>query len=163
LLTQGSGCVAFLSGLTPYLPLVLTIVGWLVLSRQQDKRERRKEIRELIRMIENRVDSILELTTDYYGLPGDDPKCRSLELKIKQSFNGVRSLHKRLNSAGFRCDVRPEFVHFRQSVMLGEFESLARKPDTANGEALSVVASAGFELVSKIDRAYFETFAVSLT
>jgi hypothetical protein len=162
-LNQASSVAAFVTGLTPYLPLALTIVGWVVLSGQQDKRERRKEIRELVRMIESRVDSILELTTEYYGLPGDDPKCASFEQRIFQNFNAIRSIRGRMTSAGFRCNVDAEYVKFHQAATGGSFQSRSRKPDGENVEVIGLVAACGFKLVGKIDRAYFDKFSVSVT
>jgi hypothetical protein len=120
-LITASGVAELFAGLTPYLPLVLTIVGWVVLSGQQDKRERRKEIRELVRMIESRVDSILELTTEYYGLSGDDQKCASLEQRVLQNFNSIRSIRGRLASAGFHCNVDADYLKFRQAATGGNF------------------------------------------
>ena len=162
-MSQATGLSEFVTGLTPYLPLALTIVGWVVLSGQQDKRERRKEIRELVRMIESRVDKILELTTEYYGLAGSDPKCASLEQIIFQSFNAIRTIRGRLVSAGFRCNVDSEYLKFHQAATGGDFQSRSRLPNTENIEVIGPIAACGFTLVGKIDRAYFEKFSVSVS
>lgn len=114
-------------------------------------------------MIEGRVDSTLELTTEYHALAGDDPKCRSLEQRILQNLNAIKSLRGRLTSAGFRCDVDSEYVKFRQAATGGDFQSQARKPDADNIQIIGSVAASGFMLVGKIDRAYFETFSVSVS
>jgi hypothetical protein len=146
---------------TPYLPLVLTIIGWLVVSRQNDKRERRKEIRELIKQIEQRVDTIIGATTQYYSLHGKDSKCAELSTKIRHNISALDPLRKRIELAGLRCKIVTEILAFKQKVTGGQFESVDRKKLPVNDPYLSEVATAGFELVDKFEKSYFSTFPVS--
>ncbi len=145
---------------TPYLPLFLTIVGWWVVSVQNDRRERRKEIRELIKQVEQRVESIVATTTEYYALDGKDPKCAELSAKIRYNISALDPLRKRIKSAGLECDVVGEIVIFKQSVTGGQFESPSRKKLPGGNANVSESATAGFDLVDKFEKSYFANFPV---
>lgn len=145
---------------TPYLPLVLTIIGWWVVSRQNDRRERRKEIRELIKQVEQRVDIIIATTTEYYVLDGKDPKCAELATKIRYNISALDPLRKRINAAGLECDTVGEIILFKQSVTGGQFETASRKKLLSGHASMSESATAGFDLVDKFEKSYFATFPV---
>jgi hypothetical protein len=143
---------------TPYLPLVLTMIGWIIVSRQHDRRERRKEIRDLIKLIELRVDDVLRNATEYYALDGDDPKCQGVGFKMRYGISGIDPLQKRLRAAGLNVKINDELVVFRQAVTGGSFESSVRKKNDTNGSIMAEAAASGFELVGKLEETYFAAF-----
>jgi hypothetical protein len=146
---------------TPYLPLIFTMIGWWVVSRQNDKRERRKEIREQIKQFEQRIDAIIAATTQYYMLDGKDAKCPELSTKMRYNISALDPLRKRIELAGLKCDIVIEILAFKQAVTGDKFESVSRKKLQANDPLLSEVANAGFELVDKFEKSYFSAFPVS--
>jgi hypothetical protein len=147
---------------TPYLPLALTIVGWLVVSRQHDKRERRKELRELIKQIELRVDDALSLTTEYYAIDGKDARCDELGAKIRYKLNALGPLQTRVRTGGLDVKATDEIVEFKQSIMGGSFESKSRTKMVSGGAVIAEAAVAGFALVDKFEKAYFDTFKLRI-
>jgi hypothetical protein len=146
----------------PYFPLVLTMIGWAVVSSQHNKRERRKEIRDLIRLLEQRVDNILEHASEYYSLDGTDKKCPLLRSKIVSNFTALSQLLARLRSAGLLLGADVEFISFKQAVTGGQFESQARKKIDASSITTLESATVGFAFVSKIENAYFKSFPVKM-
>lgn len=64
------------------LPSLLIIVGWAVVSRGNDKRETRKEIRQFLDRSLESVDSIREKAIACLTLP-DGEGCKKLELAIE--------------------------------------------------------------------------------
>jgi hypothetical protein len=145
---------------TPYLPLIFTMIGWWVVSRQNDKRERRKEIREQIKQFEQRVDAVIAATTQYYMLDGKDAKCAELSTKMRYNISVLDPLRKRIELAGLQCDIVIEILAFKQAVTGDKFESMSRKKLQANDPHLSEVTNAGFELVDKFEKSYFSCFPV---
>jgi hypothetical protein len=152
----------FIESWTPYLPLALTMVGWIIVSRQHDRRERRKEIRDLIKLIELRVDEVLKNATEYYTLDGDDPKCQAIASKIRYGINGIDPLQKRLRVAGLDAKISDELVVFRQAVTGGSFDSSARKKNDSYGSIMAEAAAAGFQLVGKLEEKYFAAFPTKM-
>lgn len=146
----------------PYLPLALTMIGWVIVSRQHDRRERRKEIRDLIKLIEVRIDDVLKSATEYYALDGKDSKCQAIAFKIRYGINGLDPLQKRLKAAGLAVKISPEIIAFRQAVTGGSFESSVRKKSDANGSIVAEAAAAGFELVAKLEETYFAAFPAKM-
>lgn len=153
---------ALIDSLTPYLPLALTMIGWIIVSRQHDRRERRKEIRDLIKLIETWVDDVLKSATEYYALDGDDPKCQGIAFKMRYGINGIDPLQKRLRSAGLDIKISDELMTFRQAVTGGSFESSVRKKNDANGSIIAEAAASGFELVGKLEETYFAAFPAKM-
>jgi hypothetical protein len=149
---------------TPYLPLALTMIGWFVVSRLQDRRERRKEVRELVRLVEQRIDDLLEIASDYYLMDGKNPKCVGLASKINSKMSSVSQLLNRLTKAGLDHDVTDRFINFKQSVTgtAADFESIDRRKQDSSGSILAAAAAAGFTLVSGLEETYFAAFPVRM-
>jgi hypothetical protein len=145
---------------TPYLPLLLTIIGWWVVSNQNDRRERRKEIRELIKQVEQRVDTIISTATAYYALDGKDLKCPELAAKMRYNISALEPLRKRIKIAGLECEIVEEIISFKQAVTGGQFESVGRKKHQGGHENMTETATAGFALIDKFETAYFTKFPV---
>jgi hypothetical protein len=143
---------------TPYLPLVLTMLGWSIVSRQHDKRERRKEIRDLIKLIEQRVNDVLTNATEYYSLDGKDSKCQAIAFKIRYGISGIDPLQKRLRVAGLDVQISSEISAFRQAVTGGTFDSSARRKSDSNGSVMADAAASGFDLIARLEETYFGKF-----
>lgn len=138
------------------------MIGWIIVSRQHDRRERRKEIRDLIKLIEVRVDDVLKSATEYYALDGDDPKCQAIAFKMRYGISGIDPLQKRLKAAGLDVKVSSEIRAFRQAVTGGSFDSIVRKKNDTNGWAVAEAAASGFELVGKLEETYFAAFPAKM-
>jgi hypothetical protein len=147
---------------TPYLPVIITILGWWIVSRQNDRRERRKEVRELVRQAEQRVDSVLGHAMEFYSLPGKDPKCAELAAKIRYNLGTLDPLRQRLDANGLKCEAISEIIAFKQSITAEEFESQARKKLAQNSHLLVDAAATGFALIDKLERAYLQAFPVKV-
>lgn len=147
---------------TPYLPVIITILGWWIVSRQNDRRERRKEVRELVKQAEQRVDAVLSLAMEFYALPGKDPRCAELAAKIRYNLGTLDPLRQRLDANGLKCDAVSEIIAFKQSITGGEFESQARKKLAQNSHFLVEAAATGFALIDKFERAYLLAFPVKV-
>ena len=146
--------------ITPYLPIILTIFGWYVVSRQHNRRERRKEIRELIKLIETKADAILAMATEYYSIDGKNKKCSELETKIRYHFDAIKSLEERVKHAGLPVNVVDKRRDFKLSVTSGEFESRTRTKMSENSNIIPEMATNAVTLIDEFEKAYFKSFPV---
>lgn len=147
---------------TPYFPVIVTILGWWIVSRQNDRRERRKEVRELIKQVEQRVDVVLGLAMEFYGIPGKDQRCAELAAKIRYNLSSLDPLRQRLDSNGLKCEAVQEIIAFRQSITGGEFESAQRKKLASSSHLFTEAAATGFALIDKLEHAYLLAFPVKV-
>ncbi len=148
--------------ITPYFPVIVTIFGWWLVSRQNDRRERRKEVRELVGKAEQRVDMALGLATEFYALSGKDPRCAELAAKIRYNLGTLDPLRQRLDANGLKCEALSEIIALKQSLTGGEFESLGREKLPQNSHLLVDAAATGFALIDKFEQAYLQAFPVKV-
>lgn len=109
----------FVEDVAPFVTWALIVIGWWIVSRQNDKRERRREIRELIKTLEQRLDEITESVAEYYSVDGNSAKATELAPRIKAHVATVRMIVDRISAAGLPVNVVEQSVLLRQAATGG--------------------------------------------
>ena len=123
----------------PLVPSILTIVGWLIVSKQQEtaraeqqrlvnEDRNRADKTERISSILNQITDIKELSFTYYQLDANDTNAIELGLIIPAR---IQQLNHFINRACCQNQVLPEpirkkFIKFRRALTGGTFGSVQR-------------------------------------
>ncbi len=144
----------------PVIPFGLTIVGWVLLSRQADRRERRKDIRDLINDVRDRLFQIEQRTAEYAHTKQSDTKVTVLAAQIKADIQAIPQLINGVIKAGLpfkRWDLLGEL---RQAATGGDFDTKDRKVGDSN--RMTLVGIAATNLSVALDDVYFDAFPIKL-
>jgi hypothetical protein len=91
---------------------VLVIAGWYWVSRSNDRRETRKELRSLIDGTRSLIGAIESTAYEYYGLSVDEAATRGMFLK--RDFARLARRLSTLKAANPAFDHETQLVAFRQ-------------------------------------------------
>jgi hypothetical protein len=131
------------AALAPAVSWVLVIVGWFFVSRDQNRRERRKEVRSEIERLIHEVGQIEIRAYEYLPTMADSKESRSLGLRLKSDLQRLAQSITRLSQVD-EIDVKDALTTLRQAVTLGhDFDSKLRQPcDLDSAWALEVQTAA---------------------
>ncbi len=139
----------FLKVVGPLIGWILVIVGWLRVTSENDRRQERKEVLECIENLEELLEEIQLLASEYYSKEGGDAECQSIGSTIKTKLKRVSRLCVQL------IDYDKAFlslndcnVSLRKAVTGGEFESKGRLAYLPNHAQRYEIGNAVEELVS---------------
>ncbi|WP_155740175.1 hypothetical protein [Burkholderia territorii] len=143
---------------------LLIVIGWLVVNKQTNSRERRKEIRSTIDSIEKLILEIEVAARNYYKLEESTEDAQNQALQIKASF---RTLSARIKLLRTYSRIRilkfwknkfsisdTKLIDFRSAVTGGEFESSSRKAYAANHRVFSEISAAAGSLIDHLNEFY---------
>jgi hypothetical protein len=135
-------------------------VGWYIVARQADLRERRKDTRDLIKDFEEKLRDALVYWVEYYSnLPTSIESIRSAA-QIKATLEEIPVMISRIETAGLVLNVDDEIVALRKWLMGYDFESLARDSATIDQERYTFSCMSISNIIAVSERAYFETYPV---
>ncbi len=141
------------------IPATCIVIGWLVVSNQQDKRERRKEIRDLVEEVTKIILIVREDVLEYFGEKNNDPT-GPLADKIKLNLLLISQYLFLMKSAGLNIKVSQELIALRKTATGGFFETVDFKKQLENPQWLGNLRSESVELILAIQKAYFRQFKV---
>lgn len=144
----------------PFIPLALTIFGWWIVGRQADRRERRKDIRDLIGETRKRVNNVESAVATYCHTSTKDVKSGLLAAQIKAEILALTPLIQSANGAGLKFDRWDLVAALRQQATGGDFETATRQ--TGVSERALLVATAATDLTVALDDAYFQAFPIKV-
>jgi hypothetical protein len=141
----------------PAVSWLLVILGWWVVSRDHNNRERRKEVRGQIEGLIRDIREIEMKTYDYLPTTADSNVSRSLGLRLKSDLQRLSLALVRLAKVE-EIDVKDEMTALRQAITGHEFDSRARQPcDLDSGWALEVQTTAN-KLIDDLELAFREKY-----
>lgn len=143
------------------LPVLIVIAGWYIVSQQQNRRERRKEIRELIALIKTNLDAMVEDSVSYFR-ERDDDKVQILAGKMKYESIMISKTLVLISTAGLAVDCNQEMTDFRAAAMGPYFETSDRKKQLDDPEWAQSLALFAGAVLDKIETAYFTFFKLSM-
>lgn len=147
-----------LSSYLPFLPAIITIIGWYVVAKQTEWRELRKEIREHLGDLRESGASVIALATRYW-LGGDAPDAPAAAIELKAEVARLARISATLNLSGLAIETAELVADVREAATGGSFETKNRPIDSDEDSArLGEVASAVEDLLAAADVAYFEHF-----
>lgn len=111
-----------LGELLRFAPLLLTITGWWLVNRQNNKREARKEHRVLVDTAKREIMKIADDATSYFM-----DTMSVLSPKIKWALDALEIELERMPHAGANHrDLSEAFINFAEACTGGEFEQKNR-------------------------------------
>jgi hypothetical protein len=143
------------------IPAAIVVIGWWIVSNQNDKRERRKEIRSIVDELKEIILEIRADTIEYYSERNSEAT-GSLSDKIKLNFLLVSQYLLLLRNAGMAINVSAELIALRKTATGGYFENAQFRKQGENPKWLSGLCSESVELILAIEKAYFRSFPVKL-
>jgi hypothetical protein len=142
--------------------IAVVVVGWKVVSTQNARRERQKEIRHIINKLEELLEEILDLCHRYYALDGDNSETPPLAIQLRVKVNSIKFLIDRICASGLALDVSEQISLIRRAATGGSFDAIGRKSADYDGQPYAELTFACNDLVRMIDNCYFDLFPMEL-
>ena len=139
------------------IPVIFTVIGWIVVSNQNDRRVRRQEIRDQVKELRERCDSAVE-AAGIYWCSGVGVERGAAAIKLKAAFPALTRILRTMNAAGLPFDRWDLLADFRQAATGADFEVKGRRRRPSDQEKVLDAARAADDLVETVDDAYFTKF-----
>ncbi len=111
----------FFKSLQPWLPPLLTVLGWWVVSRQTNRRERRKEIRSIVDAVKKRV---VDTAAQSIGCMCGKSRDAAAESEVKAALDELEIEMSRLPFYASRKEMVKAMADFADACTGGDFESV---------------------------------------
>lgn len=138
-------------------PAAITVAGWIVVARQTDRREYRKEVRDQLKDLRTSIDEVRSKVTGYWLEP-DVKKAAAAAIALKSELKRLSRLTRTLASAGLDYDHATLVAEVRSLATGGEFESKKRSKTADDAGRIEDVAGALEELLTAVDVAFYAEF-----
>ncbi|WP_155401805.1 hypothetical protein [Chromobacterium violaceum] len=132
----------------------LVLMGWCRVTKENNARELRKEIKERIDAIGELVDSVEDDSNEYY-VTEPTPDAAKLARKIKSNLASVGhhlNILSTIDREKYNCS--QEFILLRQTVTGKQFDSNERSKIEPDDQIFIDISAAAAKLTRKLDRAY---------
>jgi hypothetical protein len=139
----------------------LVIFGWIIVSRDSDWREHRREVRATYAELTVLGDKVERSSHQYYQLAATDPNAQRLAMEIKRDLDrlGMQIEMLRMRCSDIEC--KSELTAFRQSVTGGNFEVASRKVYDSDSAKLYEISLALDDLYKTLDSKIERRFSKS--
>lgn len=141
------------------IPVLATMYGWAVLSYQNDKRERRKEIREHLQAAHEKSDAALASAMEYWCTE-QGTKRAAAAARLKWELAAVSKSIATAEKAGLARVGWDKVVDLRFAITGEDFEKKGRRQKAADVDRVSAAAAAADDLFADLDSAYYDQFAI---
>lgn len=128
---------------------VIVIIGWLIVNHQNNNRERRKEIRQAIDKIVNRIEEIEQDALRFHQSSFDGGSARKLLLSLDKTGRSITWL-RMVGTEEYKKSI----VSFRRSITLKNFDPTAHVALGSNDSQLARISAAADNLVNLLENAY---------
>ena len=137
---------------------VLVILGWLIVSRQNDLREFRKETRARLDALAKMVGETVDMSISFYlKLPGADGQ-QDLKMKIAHSLAHIGRICTSLVDRQEDHPVITKVVALRQAITLSDFDSDQRPAYKFGDARLNEIVDSSKSLISTLENGYSQRF-----
>lgn len=137
--------------------ILVVVVGWVVVSRGNDKREKRKEIRTLLNEIRQMVNQVEVRAIEYYQLTPEDT--RDLAVQLKQQLKQISTLTTTVTKLSSSFELSDQVADLRKKVTGQDFDSATRVPRKGNDTLFGEIAIAAAELIDSMENVFSATYA----
>ena len=138
-------------------PWVIVIAGWWLVNRQNNIREKRKEIRTIIDKVQSLLDEVESQAIQYHT----NQESSDLAFQLKRSLN--QKLRNRLDILKLRSlDVEkcyPLLKQFRQAVTLENFDTSNFKPQNISDDLIKNVWVAKDKLSHELEKSFASKYS----
>lgn len=149
--------VSYMPAVGPALAWLTAVLGWVIVSRDNNKREDRREVRSTLDTIVGAVNALEDKATQYYAMDVSD-ESRHLEMEIKRDLKVLEAKIKRLAATDPRFQHLQRQSAFHNVLTGGDFEQSARtaRPHT-DGKMIEIYSEAR-ELIETLETVYVEKY-----
>ena len=133
---------------------LLVIVGWIVVTRDQDNRFRRNEIRSVMNDLKKLLNEIENCSIDYWPIPGNAENAHELSRIIKQRIQWLAHYKRILSRDDKNLLVDEEMKKLRQAITGDDFDSPARQAVRKNSSKVLKILRRSNEFAEAIELAY---------
>jgi len=130
------------------------IVGWKIVSRDHNERERRKELRASIIAFQDRVRICEEKGLEYWLSAADSERATALSVSLKSTLQSIAAELARIQVACPGINANSEMVRFRRALTGAPFEAANRTPCQPGAERLADISDAACDLTDTVDSGY---------
>lgn len=129
---------------------LIVLVGWVVVNRQHNNRETRKEVRASLLDLYGHLDEIEDDAFEYHTQDGDPLLGRQLKRDIDQIYMRIR-----LSLRGpMTCSYAPQLAAFRQSVTLQNFDTANFVAKDPSDSFFDEIFRSKRALINRLETAY---------
>ena len=137
--------------------IIFAAIGWNIISRGNDKREQRKELRALLNEIRMLTTQIETKVIEYYSL--EPFKSREVAVQVKRLLKQVATLATTVARYDHRYDVSQHVAELRMKATGGDFESAARQPTKDDDNLFNEIAAAGMQLIDELESTFARRYS----
>lgn len=144
---------SLISTWAPVVSWGLVLLGWWRVTRENDRRQRRKETRERIDIVLDMLDELEDAAVEYFtSAPGSvaDKTSRSIKSTIGKLGHHVAILAR--ISDRYNCAI--ELTRLRKAITGGDFDSQSRIATTVSDERFLEIAQHSTAVARKLDSAF---------
>ena len=138
--------------------LAIPIIVGIYVSAQNDKREKRKELRSKIDALTALVEEVQAIADHYFCLPADDEKCIELSQSIRSKTKHIASRACDLNNSFANANAPSLSIAFRQAVSLENLDRANRTPLQPDDRLFVKISNCGLLLIQSLENAFRQKF-----
>ncbi|MHB8580511.1 MAG: hypothetical protein ACYDA4_11720 [Ignavibacteriaceae bacterium] len=135
---------------------ILVIVGWVVVNRQHDRRETRKEIRARLNELRDDLCKLEHLAEKYHIWPNhQESSARRIKVLLKRIGDGVdqiRLLNRQVHDA--------RLVALRQAITYRNFDTESHRSQDLSGPLIAGINASVDELINALESGFRTRFPV---
>jgi hypothetical protein len=140
----------------PAIGWLVAIVGWVIVSRSNDKRETRKELRAFVDAVRDLVAVIEDKAYEYYQT--EHGASQSLALGLKRDIARLAGVLNILKAANGCFSHEEEMKAFRQAVTGKDFESREREVCAASDRLFLEISTAAQDVIEVVEAAFAKAY-----
>ncbi|MEL7707446.1 hypothetical protein AAG593_04885 [Citromicrobium bathyomarinum] len=147
------------TALGPASALVVALIGWWVVEKFARARERRSDLRALIKILDDSIERIVEQSLDFYSIAGNDPRAPLIANSLKAKLATLATHLNTIRTGGIDIQTDFEMKAFRQAVTGGAFESSLRPVIAGDSVKFQTIVMAAEDLRLKVKAEFFRKIA----
>lgn len=133
---------------------LLVIIGWTVVSKDQNNRFRRTEIRSTITDVKKLLNEIENCSIDYWMSPGSADNAHENSRLIKQRLQWLAHYKRMLTRDNSSMSLDKEMKNLRQAITGDDFDSSMREALAKNSPKILKILRISNEFAEAIELAY---------
>lgn len=148
----------FASALNPLVTWTLVIVGWYLVSKQNDRREARKEIRATIDFVTTLIYDTHTKSVEFYLKPGSDSSCTPLRAQILRDLGRIGMTISTFEISNHYQPLHGKVADLRKTITLHEFDQTDRDAKSYSDQRITEITLAAKELAELLEARFREKY-----
>lgn len=136
---------------------LVIVIGWRFISRDNDRRERRKEVRALLTEIRSAILSVEAEAYEYWGMPATGSE--KVARKIKRDLKHLAGMVMTLKGLNPKFDLDNLLNKYRQDLTGSDFEGSSRPARPSNDGLFVEISQSAVELTSAMNEFFRQSYS----